>query len=186
MRDGGAANAAAPVPRPGSTPGCCMQDDEDGAGSVAAPSARSREAEPRPRDGAGPRCPLDLEPPPLRLARGVHVNGVLPCGSLHRAVRPSVCGFLCNGTLCGGARQATPSRRRARGAAQWPPSRCSAVLHQRAVGPLPVTDVAPLKAPLPPSFVSGPGAPPELLCPAAAPRAWSRNTRPPGRSCDRG
>lgn len=46
-----------------------MQDDEDGVGSVVAPSARSREAEPRPRDGAGLRCPLDLDP--LRfLARG--------------------------------------------------------------------------------------------------------------------
>jgi len=47
------------------------------------------------------------------------------------------------GTLCGGARPATPSWRRARGAAQWPPNRCSAVLHPRVVGPLPVTDVAP-------------------------------------------
>lgn len=85
-----------------------MQDDEDGVGSVAVPSARLREAEPRPRDGAGPRCPPDLDPPYVFWPEVSHVNGVLPCGSLHRAVQPSVGGFPCNGTLCGGARQATP------------------------------------------------------------------------------
>lgn len=110
VRDGGAAFAVASVPRPGPTPGCCMQDDEDGVGSVAAPLARSREAEPCPRDGAGLRCPPDLDPPYVFWPEVPHVNGVLPCGSLHRAVRPSVGGFLCNGTLCGGACPATPLR----------------------------------------------------------------------------
>lgn len=85
-----------------------MQDDEDGAGSVAVSSTRSREAEPRPRDGAGRRCPPDLDLPYVFWPEVSHVNGVLPFGSLHRAVQPSVGGFPRNGTLCGGARLATP------------------------------------------------------------------------------
>lgn len=45
-------------------------------------------------------CAPDLDHAPCVFWPEVsHVNGVLPCDSLHRAVWPSVGGFLCNGTL---------------------------------------------------------------------------------------
>lgn len=89
-----------------------MQDDEDGAGSVAVPPVRSREAEPRPRDGAYLRCPPDFDPPYVFWPEVSHVNGVLPCGSLHRAVQPSVGGFPCKWVmgLCAAARAKLPLR----------------------------------------------------------------------------
>lgn len=64
---------------------------------------RSRVRGTEPAFGA----PRILTPPYVFRPEASHVNGVLPCGSLHRAVQPIFGGFPCNGTLCGGARQAT-------------------------------------------------------------------------------
>jgi hypothetical protein len=133
VRDGGSrtCRAVASGPRPGPTPGCYIRDDEDGVGSVAAvgpvSGRRSRVRGNEPAPGApGPS-------PPLRfwLEASPHVHGVLAHGGLPFAVLPGVGGFLRDGTLCGGACFALPLWRRARGAAQWPPCRCSAVLHLR-------------------------------------------------------
>lgn len=128
-RDGGAAFAVSSVTRPGPTPGCCMQDDEDGVGSVAAPLARLWEAEPCPRDGADLRCAPDLDPPTFFGPRCPMSTACFRAAACIVPFARVLAGFLVMG-LCAAARaQPPPSWRRARGAAQWPPIRRSAVLH---------------------------------------------------------
>lgn len=186
VRDGGAASAVASVPRPGPTSECCMQDNEDGVGSVAAPAAPfggdgAASAGKEPAFGA-PRA----TPPRLWASRCVHVNGVLPCGGLPCAVLPGVGGFLRNGTLCGGACFATPRGRGGHAVPHNGPPAGVRAFRICAIGPLPVTDVAPLWPPPLSLRFNFREACRRCSAPAAAPRAWSRNTRPTGCSCDRG
>ena len=144
-------------------------------------------------DGAGPRyAPRTSTPPrcPGR-PRGGHVDGALPCGgsaSCRSAGRRR------------GSSDRDHVRRRAPchpfGCRQAAGARCRTMAPPAGVRPFRMCEFNPSVArdrrgsppcPPPPSLVSGPESPArDALAPQPRLLAWSRNTRPSGRSCDRG
>ena len=142
-------------------------------------------------------CVVPLGPvPPLRplglSARGARVDGALRCGGLHEC-----CAVECRRASTGRdvVRRRVPSHpsrvplaaasTRCRTMAPPQPVLRSCCMREQSCRCMRST--WPPLAPCPPLRFRVPGS--RLASrapPAAAPRAWSRNTRPPGRSCDRG
>ena len=144
------------------------------------------ETEPRPRERSRPLVPPG-QPPLVYGLRGAFMStACFRAVACHVPFFRALAGFFGTG-LCAAARALPPLRGRGGHAVphNGPPAGVRA-FRICAIGPLPVTDVAPLWPPPLSLRFNFREACRRCSAPAAAPRAWSRNTRPTGCSCDRG